>query len=386
MLPAATSAVATSPSVGLESGEPGRSSLTDSDTQPGALCHYDAHVETVRTLETRPPAAFAVDRTAGADLQSVSVQARVQERVLEDGTWHWRQTAVGPLDKQTASDTASPFRAWQSFRVGPGARRVVWDVRWYAAADPDQVTGTTTLTVAYYGRKLGSWIGAGTGTGACPGSLLGQPAIRIAHGRRSGSQVALTFDMGGGLSRAGPLLRWLVAHHVPATIFATGVATTTTPEGRSLLALIAAHRDLLDIGNHSWDHPDFAKLDAAHIRDQLDRAEAAIAPLAGGTTKPLFRPPYGIAHGPEKQAVGVAGWALDVVWDVTTTDFIAPADGGPSAAQLVAEVLPHVLGGSIVIMHADGYNTLAALPRIVAGLAQRGLHPVRLGSMLGIDP
>ena len=354
---------------------PGVARLTDSVASPGATCHYDPALETLQTLETRPPVAYAVDRTAGTDTQPVSVQARVQQRVLLGGVWRWQQTALGPLDKQLATDSVSPFQARQSFTVGPGARRVVWDVRWYDAAHPGHVTGHRALTVSNYGRKLGSWIGAGKGTGACPASVLGQPAIRIAHGRRGGSDVALTFDLGGGLERAGPILHWLIDNDVPAAIFATGIASTSTQQGRDLLALIAAHRDLLDIGNHSWDHPNFATLDAAQIKDQLDHAEAAMAPLAGGTTRPLFRPPYGIAHDPEKLAVGQAGWALDVVWDVVTNDYKALADGGPTPAELVAEVVPHAKGGSIVIMHADGYSTLAALARHRGRAGPQGAAP-----------
>ena len=84
-----------------------------------------------------------------------------------------------------------------------------------------------------------------------------------------------------------------------------------------------------------------------------------------------------------KAAVGAAGWALTVRWDVVTTDYLPQPQGGPTTAQLVDQVLSHVRNGSIVIMHLGGYQTLEALPAIVQGLRDRGLEPVTLESLLG---
>lgn len=55
---------------------------------------------------------------------------------------------------------------------------------------------------------------------------------------------------------------------------------------------------------------------------------------------------------------------------------------GPTADDIVAEVLGAAQGGSIVLMHLDGYHTFEALPRVVDGLRERGHDLVTLDGLL----
>ncbi len=216
-----------------------------------------------------------------------------------------------------------------------------------------------------------------------PTPLAGGSSLLVAHGDRASTAIALTFDMGGRLDPALEIVDWLIAHEVRATIFPTGKSGSETATGRAVIGRTAAHPELFTLGNHSWDHPDFRQLTAAQIADQLTRAEAALAPAAGRTTKPFFRPPFGSWDQAGLDAVGAAGWAYTIMWDVDTIDWRAPADGGPSADDIVARVISRARGGSIVLMHLGGWQTLEALPGIVEGLRARGLEPVTLAELLG---
>ena len=204
----------------------------------------------------------------------------------------------------------------------------------------------------------------------------------MSHGSRDGTEVALTFDMGGRLDPALDILAWLTDQGVHATIFPTGKSGSENAIGRQVVERAAGRTDLFDLGNHSWDHPDFSDLGAAAIADQLVRSEDAIVGLGGATTKPWFRPPFGAWDDDVRKAVGAAGWAYLVMWDVDTIDWRPPEDGGPTALDIEAKVLSRVQGGSIVLMHLGGYNTLEALPGIVAGLRAKGLQPVTLTELL----
>jgi peptidoglycan/xylan/chitin deacetylase (PgdA/CDA1 family) len=212
-----------------------------------------------------------------------------------------------------------------------------------------------------------------------------EPAFRvIEHGRRGSNQVALTFDMGGRLDPALDIVAWLADHEVPATIFPTGRTATTTPEGLAVLEAIGEQRDLFDLGNHSWSHPDFRELDDPAIRDQLERTEAAMLATVNLSTKPWFRPPYGGIDDQIPVSAAAAGWPDTVLWDIDTIDWKPRDDGGPTADEIVDRVLSSAQGGSIVLMHLGGYETLAALPGIVAGLEDLGLEPVTLDTMFGV--
>ena len=97
-----------------------------------------------------------------------------------------------------------------------------------------------------------------------------------------------------------------------------------------------------------------------------------------------MRPPYGAWDAHVLAAAGSAGYTRTILWDIDTIDWKPISDGGPTAAQIVAKVLANAQGGSIVLMHLGGYETLKALPGIVDGLRDRGFQLVTLGEMLGV--
>jgi len=208
-------------------------------------------------------------------------------------------------------------------------------------------------------------------------------SLVVDHGPRDSNAIALTFDMGGRLDPALGIMDWLIERGVPATIFPTGKTATTTAIGQAVVERLAAHPDLFTLGNHTWDHPDLTELDAAAIEDQLARTELALEAATGRTPRPFMRPPDGAQDLETRQVAGRLGYAYTVMWDVDTIDWKPEADGGPTADDIVARVLARAQGGSIVLMHLGGFNTLEALPRIVDGLRERGLEPVRLGRMFG---
>jgi peptidoglycan/xylan/chitin deacetylase (PgdA/CDA1 family) len=227
--------------------------------------------------------------------------------------------------------------------------------------------------------------------GPGPTEIAGEPpvtpapgagAIVVSHGERTSGKVALTFDMGDRLDPAFDIVNWLTEGSVPATIFPTGETGTTTPRGRAVLQLAAARPDLFDVGNFTWDGPVLTDLPGPAIGAQLNRAEGAISTFAGVTTKPWLRPPGGAWDDDVRQAVGDAGWAYLVLWDVDTRDAVSTADGDSTALDIEETVLSHVQGGSIILLHLGGPNTRAALPGIFIGLEEKGLQPVTLSELL----
>ena len=220
--------------------------------------------------------------------------------------------------------------------------------------------------------------------GPPPTAQVDGSSLLISSGERGTHQVALTFNLGGDIAPTLDVIEWLIAHDVRATVFAVGSPSSTTEVGRQAIALVAAHPDLFDLGNLSWDYPSFTGLDDAAIADQLTRTEGAIFQAAGRTTKPFFRPPFGAQDGAVRLAVGKAGWVYTIMWDVDTLDAKPTSDGGPTTADIVAKVLSRAQGGSIVLIHVGGIHTVEALPQIIAGLASRGLEPVKLTELLGL--
>jgi peptidoglycan/xylan/chitin deacetylase (PgdA/CDA1 family) len=192
--------------------------------------------------------------------------------------------------------------------------------------------------------------------------------------------------MGGRVGDALAIVAWIVDHEVHATIFMTGAMADNpnTDAGRQVLGIVEAHPELFTLGNHSYTHRDFRTLTPAGIRDELQRTEAAIAPYCSQTMRPFFRPPNGGSNDAVLAAVGAAGYRYTVTWDVDTIDWrpIKNDPPGPTADQIVAKVLDRAQGGSIVLMHLGGYETLEALPRIVSGLGDAGYVFVNLDELM----
>ena len=210
------------------------------------------------------------------------------------------------------------------------------------------------------------------------------PSLLVSHGDRSSNRVALTFDMGGRLDPAVDIMNFLVANEVHATIFTTGASldTANSDLGRQALAVLNAHPDLFDVANHSYDHPDFTTISDAEIASQLARTEASIAAHGGPSPRPWFRPPFGAQDTRVLRELGDNGYAFTIMWDIDTIDWLPVADGGPTAAGIVSKVLGNAQGGTIVLMHLGGYNTLDALPQIVTGLRDAGFELVTVAELL----
>jgi peptidoglycan/xylan/chitin deacetylase (PgdA/CDA1 family) len=195
--------------------------------------------------------------------------------------------------------------------------------------------------------------------------------------------VAITFDMGGRTDPAVAIMTWLRGRGVAATIFMTGETAASTKAGHQVLSIINARPDLFDLGNHTHSHPDMTGMSAAQVAEELRRAEAAIAAQANQSPRPLFRPPFGAWDAEVLAGAGSAGYGWTVLWDVDTIDWKPIRDGGPTAGQIVSKVLAQAQGGSIVLMHLGGYQTLDALPGIVDGLRAGGFALVTLDRLLG---
>lgn len=213
----------------------------------------------------------------------------------------------------------------------------------------------------------------------------------------AGDEVALTFDMGGRLEPAMQIMEFLVANEVCATVFATGVMSATA-QGQQVMAVIRDHPELFEIANHTMHHCDLVRggsgspttapcqtggaPTAQFIRDELTDAAAVLRAGTGQDPQPYWRPPYGSINDAVLAAAADVGYTKTFLWDVDTIDWKPVADGGPTAEQIAARVLTGAQGGSNVLFHLGGYNTLDALRILVPALRERGLVVTSLSDLL----
>jgi peptidoglycan/xylan/chitin deacetylase (PgdA/CDA1 family) len=212
----------------------------------------------------------------------------------------------------------------------------------------------------------------------------------------AGHAVALTLDMGGRLDPGIDILNLLIANHVCATIFPTG-AMAQTAQGQLVMAVIKAHPELFEIGNHTMHHCDLVRggggspttapcagvtPTADFVRKQLTDAAAILAQFSGQQPVPYWRPPYGSMNQAVRDAAASVGYTKTFMWDVDTIDWKPIADGGPTAQQIAAKVVGNAGDGSIVLMHLGGYETLDALEIMIPALRDRGFLLTSLSDLL----
>jgi peptidoglycan/xylan/chitin deacetylase (PgdA/CDA1 family) len=220
---------------------------------------------------------------------------------------------------------------------------------------------------------------------ATPSANASPPGV-YEHGDRGSNLVALTFDMGGRVDPALDIMQFLIDNQVPATIFMTGaiIETQNTDAGRQVLDIVCDRSDLFEPANHSYSHPDFRELTTAEMEEELDTTESAMLGLCPTTPRPLFRPPFGGIDARVAADLEALGYGYVIMWDIDTIDWRPEAEGGPTAAAITSKVLANAQGGTIVLMHLGGYNTLDALPAMVRGLRDAGFELVTVRSMLGL--
>ena len=214
--------------------------------------------------------------------------------------------------------------------------------------------------------------------------------------------LALTFDLCEGPGEItgydGDIVDFLRTEKIKATFFAGGKWLQSHPDrGMQLMA-----DPLFEIGNHSWDHPNFKVLSEPQMLAQILRTQAQYEllwkKLAGKIqargippaemdkipkTPLVFRFPYG-SHSPEAlQLISRLGLPA-IQWNIVTAD--------PWKLQ-TAEKISHLIltkarPGSIVIMHANGKGsqTARALALCVPQLQNQGYQFVTVSELLQAGP
>jgi len=200
----------------------------------------------------------------------------------------------------------------------------------------------------------------------------------VSRGPSNVKQVALTFDDGpGGSPPTIDFVNLLARYQVPATFFEVGNQISRYDPTGKVQREMLADGDM--IGDHSWSHPDLAKMSASGVRSQIAMTAAAIK-KATGFQPCLFRAPYGSVNSTVINTARSLGFST-IQWDVDPRDWSLP---GTSA--IISRVLSGTRNGSIVLQHFAGgprYQTLNALPTEISTLKARGYKFVTVTQMLG---
>ena len=183
--------------------------------------------------------------------------------------------------------------------------------------------------------------------------------------------VALTFDDGPG-PFTGRLLDVLGDADGKATFFMIGNKVAADPAGAKRVAQAG-----MEIGNHTWEHPNMTTIPAEFAPAQLARANEAIIAATGQTPK-LWRPAGGLTND-AVNAVAATQDLAGILWDVIPFDWINDADLTATRYMLMTQIKP----GSVVLFHDTYSSTVDLVEQFVPVLKANGYRLVTVSDLLG---
>ena len=177
--------------------------------------------------------------------------------------------------------------------------------------------------------------------------------------------VALTYDDGPS-ANTPKILDTLEKYDAVATFFVVGNRVSTYAN-----TVKRAYGMGCEIGNHTYEHKILTRTDAAGIREQVSKTNAAVKNITG-TDPIVMRPPGGCVNDTVKSQTGMPM----ILWSIDTLDWRTR-----NAASTKTAVLDHVKDGDIVLMHDLYEATANASTTIIPTLVERGYQLVTVSEL-----
>jgi len=213
-------------------------------------------------------------------------------------------------------------------------------------------------------------------TTAPESSVAPEPTVYSGPPSEAHPAIALTFDDGPSTDLTGPLLDVLLEKQVKATFFVLGNRLQSSQARGDLLRREVAEGH--EIGNHTYTHQILKKADTATTRDELVRTTELIESIAG-VTPTIMRPPTGGYSATTEEVARELGLVIvNWSWQSCPEDWNHKDDPD----HIANFVIENAANGHIVLLHDTNSATLAAVPRIIDGLAEKGFRFMTVSELL----
>jgi peptidoglycan/xylan/chitin deacetylase (PgdA/CDA1 family) len=189
-----------------------------------------------------------------------------------------------------------------------------------------------------------------------------------------GPYIAMTFDDGPSPETTPRLLDILKQRNIKATFFMIGQNVERNPE---IVKRILAEGH--EIGNHSWTHPQLAKLSDDRVTEEITKTQNAIK-SAAGYTPTLLRPPYGSITARQKEWIESQFGLSVILWSVDPFDWKRPG-----ASVIEQRILAGAQPGAIILSHDIHKQTVDSMPATLDALAAKGYKFVTVSQLIAMN-
>lgn len=177
--------------------------------------------------------------------------------------------------------------------------------------------------------------------------------------------IALTFDDGPG-EYTEELINCLVENNAKATFFMLGQNVEAYPEIAKELSDAG-----MELGNHSYSHPDLVTIGADVAAQQVSNTDAALK-AATGFEATVMRPPGGSFNDSVKAAIDHPL----IIWSIDTRDWATKSED-----QTYQVVMDNAQDGSVVLMHDIHEWSVKAAIRMIPDLIAKGFKLVTVSEL-----
>lgn len=189
-----------------------------------------------------------------------------------------------------------------------------------------------------------------------------------------GSRFAWTCDDGGSAEVIRAYAALAERTGAKFTFFLNGSLGTVADTVAQVRPLV--QEGLIQIGNHTWSHPDLTKLTDAQIRAELQRNHDFIHDRFGVDARPFYRPPFGF-HNARVDAVAAGiGYTTPTLWYGSLAD-----SSVRTPKRILALGKKWFLPAHIVIAHLNHPPVISVLDDLWQLTLSRGLETVMLNEV-----
>ncbi|MDP9093285.1 MAG: polysaccharide deacetylase family protein [Actinomycetota bacterium] len=201
-----------------------------------------------------------------------------------------------------------------------------------------------------------------------------QPGTVISMLPGTGNQVALTVDDGTNSAVVRAYLEFVKSTGVRLTFFPNGRNPSWTEHAQTLRPLIDSGQ--VQIGNHTWSHPDLRGLSDSDIADEITRNEAFFKNTFGISSRPFLRPPFGFHNDRVDRIAAGLGYTTIAMWYGSLAD-----SSVLTADEIMTNARKWLTARRIVIGHANHLGITQAYPRLLELIRERNLQTVTLNDI-----
>jgi peptidoglycan-N-acetylglucosamine deacetylase len=161
-----------------------------------------------------------------------------------------------------------------------------------------------------------------------PGALLPQPApierVPLPGGGvlnklpGDGNLLALTVDDGVNTDVVRLYTEFARETGVRLTYFVNGIYRSWTDNLALLRPLVESGQ--IQLGNHTWSHPNLTKLPVSRVAQQISRNDEFLKTTFGVDARPYLRPPYGRHNSTVDAVAADLGYTAITLWSGSLSD------------------------------------------------------------------